>query len=95
MPIAALLFAAISGASAARHLAHEAPRATDLLRAKRAAAEAQRRLDLPAARGGGWVRGGDGFGAPARAAGGGDASAPAVHIHLPRPKTARRSGEPR
>src|SRR5689334_4978835 len=39
----------------------EAPRATDLLRAQRLAEQAERRLRLPAAHGGGWKKGGDGW----------------------------------
>jgi hypothetical protein len=40
----------------------EAPRATDLLRAEKLAEQAQKRLKLPAKRGGGWVHGGSGWG---------------------------------
>jgi hypothetical protein len=36
----------------------ETPRATDLLRAKKMAANVARRLELPKPRGGGWVRAG-------------------------------------
>lgn len=43
----------------------ETPRATDLLRAKKMAAEAAKRLELPEPRSGGWVRGGAPWGRPA------------------------------
>ena len=56
-------------------------RATDLLTAKHAATQAQKRLELPVSRGAGWVPGGNGFGHR----GGDKAPAerePDVHIHL-------------
>jgi len=39
----------------------EAPRATDLLRAEKLAEQAEKRLKLPAPRGGGWKKGGHGW----------------------------------
>jgi hypothetical protein len=41
---------------------NEAPRATDLLRAQKLADQAKERLKLPAKKGGGWARGGSGWG---------------------------------
>jgi hypothetical protein len=40
----------------------EAPRATDLLRAERLAEQARKRLEMPRPHGGGWKRGGAGWG---------------------------------
>jgi hypothetical protein len=45
---------------------HEAPRATDLLRAKRLAEKAQDRLRTPHSSRAGWAHGGEGWNAPGR-----------------------------
>ncbi|MFN8543799.1 MAG: hypothetical protein U0807_06300 [Candidatus Binatia bacterium] len=48
--------------AAARLPERETPRATDLLRADHLAGQAKQRLQIPARKGRGWVRGGGGFG---------------------------------
>ena len=59
----------------------ETPRATDLLRAQRLAAQVNKRLEVPSSRGPGWVHGGDGFGGR-RGVVVKEERAPEVHIHV-------------
>ncbi|HLK10046.1 MAG TPA: hypothetical protein VKW76_01555 [Candidatus Binatia bacterium] len=54
----------LAGSAAASISLREAPRATDLLTAERAAERTRRLLSLPPHRSGGWRHGGSGFDAP-------------------------------
>jgi hypothetical protein len=54
----------LAGSAGASIALREAPRATDLLTAERAAERARRLLSLPPRRGGGWRHGGSGFDQP-------------------------------
>src|SRR5690348_343910 len=62
LPVVVLAgLASSAGAERPTLTEREAPRATDLLRAQRLAEQAERRLRLPSAHGGGWKHGGDGW----------------------------------
>jgi hypothetical protein len=73
----------LAGSAAASVSLREAPRATDLLTAERAAERTRRLLSLPPHRGSGWRHGGSGFDAPEPP---GPPPAPPVRIEIRPPR---------
>ena len=90
--IVTMIFAGMTGVATARLPEREAPRATDLLRARRLADQVEKRLELPRSKPSGWLPGGGGFGHGSTPGGGPDREGGDVRIeiHTPRPATRQR-----
>ena len=91
--LAAMMFVVAGAATAGERPVlrdGEAPRATDLLRARKLAEQAEKRLKLPAQRSAGWKHGGSGWNDDSRVRG----ESEHVTINVGSPKRSSRRSEP-